>query len=193
MERYESLYFRPPPLWVKLYRFFFYKDGVGIKKPHEGWYAINQTILERWSAQCSIASLLVILALSHTSLLGKKNFKFFCACHVNTRQQSTIAENLDAWHVTTIYVVSSLEITYTSTLKDKRHRRKNHNTMPSSPWPNLQLQLWLPLPQQWPWMCLHLMWTSPFLIFVSQNKAMMINKYHSYYIWNILAQNFKIL
>ena len=64
----------------------------------------------------------------HNREIAKTRFKdclknFHGAYYIDHRRWSKLAENRDAWRITTRWV----------TLNDKRHRNRNYNTTPSNP------------------------------------------------------------
>ena len=70
--------------------------------------------------------------------------KSFCAGHIDYRRWSTRAENHDALHFT-INHVAFFENTRKAAPKNKGYRRKNCNTMPSSPRPSAVAAVTVPV------------------------------------------------
>ena len=94
--------------------------------------------------------------------------KSLAAGNIIYHQQSTLAENPVIWGLTTNHVVSSFENTHRATIKDKRHRRKNHSTIPA----NFNQPLWpcLPAPLYQLQMSLQSVRIIHFFIFVHKPK-----------------------
>ena len=119
------------------------------------------------------------------------------AWYINYWQWSTLAENCHSWHLSTNYVVSSFENTCRASLKDKRFREKDHNTMPSNPDQTFSCSDSNHVCQS----CMRLIshecacsqCEPPILDLYSWSQAMMMNISHKYVVFTCGLIDFKII